>query len=159
VTLPRCAQPCPAGWRASCTRGPCSWCLYDTVVRVRKRPRALTNHLVPVVQVGLVRGLESEGEACVVDEHAHVCKVGRQRLDRLVDGGAVGHVKAEDVHGRLERRAELGLERLQELQAAARDHHFVPLVCESACGGGAQADRGTRHQHRQLLSPLGVRGR
>ena len=57
-------------------------------------PRAVRlDHLLPLVKVGLLGGLEPERQAGVVDEHVDLGERRRERRDELLDGDPVPDIE------------------------------------------------------------------
>ena len=99
------------------------------------------DHLIPVVEIGALRGLQPEGEPRVVDEHVDRREIRGQPLGQGLHGGSLAHVQLE----RQECRTEFLGECFKAVETAGGGDHAVAALDEGAGDGGSEAGRGTRY--------------
>ena len=102
------------------------------------------DHLVPVVERRLVRRLEPQRQAGVVDQQIDRREIGRQPGDRLRHGRAVAHVERQDEQPLV---AELGAQRFQPIDAPTRGDDAMPGAREPSRDLRAEPRRRSRDQN------------
>lgn len=99
------------------------------------------DHGLPVVEVALVFGFESQGEACIIDEHVDGLPFLGQTLDGLAGCFTVSYVEGQDEH-----LGALGFELLtdgfQLLNITAIQDEAVAIIGEFLGAAEADAARG-----------------
>ena len=106
------------------------------------------NHRFPIGDVGFGGGLEAERETGVSEDDIDAGKFGGERGNGGVDGGAVLHIKLDDVAAG---GAEFGLQFLEAITPAAGRDHLAARSDIAACGGGAKAGGGAGDEDDKAL--------